>query len=78
VGGLNTPNIHTLSTPLLTCQYHSLLPLLPSYILKLVTCFGDFGDYCGLLIRITKLLGDGGIVNVIVIFYVGQIKDNDF
>jgi hypothetical protein len=35
------------------------------YILELVTYFGDFGFYCGLL-KVAKLLGDWGIVNVIV------------
>jgi hypothetical protein len=68
MGVVENPKPQPLGTPLLTCQYHISVSLLPCYILELVTCFGDFGDCCGLLLRVTELFGDWGIVNVIVMW----------
>jgi hypothetical protein len=64
---VNTPIPHPLvSTAHLSLQQFSVTIALLYF---LVTCFSDFGDYCGLLLRVTKLLGDWGIMNVIVMWY---------
>jgi len=41
-----------------TCQYHISLSILACHIFDAVACFGDYGEYYGVLLRVTNYFGD--------------------